>query len=61
MLADTKVIDFATAGNKHREKREHEDKESRAEAIRNRFAKALPDKPKPVKDYFKKKKAKKKR
>lgn len=60
-MADTRVIDFAKAGSKHREKREHEEKEGRAEAMRDRFTKALPDKPRPVKDYFKKKKASKKR
>ncbi|MBR9829535.1 MAG: tRNA (uracil-5-)-methyltransferase [Oceanospirillales bacterium] len=60
-MSDGKVVDFAAAGDKHRHKRQHERKESRVETMRERFTAALPDKPTPVKDYFKKKRAKKKR
>lgn len=56
-MSDGKVVDFAAAGDKHRHKR----KENRVEAMRERFTAALPDKPTPVKDYFKKKRAKNKR
>jgi len=60
-MGDNKVIDFTAAGAKHLQRREQEQKEDRAESMRERFAAALPDKPKPVKDYFKKKRDKKKR
>lgn len=60
-MSDNKVIDFASAGARHLQRREHEQKEDRAESMRERFAAALPDKPKPIKDYFKKKRDKKKR
>ncbi len=60
-MSDNKVIDFAAAGTRHAQRRVHEQKESRAESMRERFAAALPDKPRPVKEYFKKKRAKKKR
>lgn len=61
IMGDKKVIDFAAAGARHAQQREHQQKENRAEAMRERFAAALPDKPRPVKEYFKKKRAKKKR
>jgi len=60
-MSDSKVVDFARAGSKFRHAREHEQKEARVEALRERFAQALPDKPTPVKDYLKKKRAKKKK
>ncbi len=60
-MSDLKVVDFREAGDRHRHRRQHEQKEDRVEALRERFAAALPDKPAPVKDYFKKKRAKKKR
>lgn len=59
-MSDQKVIDFSAAGDKHRHRKEHEQKEGRVEAMRERFAAALPSKPTPVKDYFRKKRAKKK-
>lgn len=59
-MPDTRVIDFASAGDKFRHKRAHAEKETRVEAMRQRFAATLPDKPTPVKDYLKKKRSKKK-
>jgi hypothetical protein len=55
------VVDFRQAGEKHRHARMHDEKEAKVEAMRERFAAALPDKKTPVKDYLKKKRAKKKR
>lgn len=60
-MSDSNLVDFSAAGHKHRARKELDRKENRVEAIRERFAAALPDKPRPVKDYFKKKRAKKKR
>ncbi|MDK2777438.1 MAG: tRNA (uracil-5-)-methyltransferase [Pseudomonadota bacterium] len=60
-MSDSKVVDFSSAGKKHRHAREHERKEAKVEDMRGRFANALPDKPTPVKDYLKKKRQKKKR
>ncbi|GAA0785060.1 tRNA (uracil-5-)-methyltransferase [Marinobacterium sediminicola] len=60
-MSDEKVVNFGSAADRHRERKQHERKESRVESMRERFAAALPDKPTPVKDYFKKKRAKKKR
>ncbi|GAA0685107.1 hypothetical protein GCM10009104_08290 [Marinobacterium maritimum] len=59
-MTDLKIVDFREAGDKHRHRRQHEQKEGRVDALRERFAAALPSKPTPVKDYFKKKRAKKK-
>ncbi len=56
-----KVIDFSKASEEHRRDREHKDKEEKVEEMRARFANALPDKPRPVRDYLRKKRAKKKR
>lgn len=55
------VVSFASAGEKHRHARMHDEKEAKVEDMRSRFAAALPDKPRPVRDYLKKKRAKKKR
>ena len=60
-LADSKVVDFAKAGEKHRAERSHKDKEEKVEEMRKRFEGALPTKKTPVKDFLRKKKAKKKR
>ncbi|WP_221798197.1 tRNA (uracil-5-)-methyltransferase [Oceanobacter mangrovi] len=60
-MADDNVVDFAAAGEKHRHERMHREKEAKVEDIRQRFALALPDRKTPVKDYLKKKRAKKKR
>lgn len=60
-MSEEKVIDFASAGDKHRHNRANDEKDAKAEALRQRFAQALPDKPTPVKDYLKRKRAKKKR
>lgn len=58
---NTKVIDFTQASEKHKAEREHQRKESKVEEMQARFKAALPDKKTPVKDYLKKKRAKKKR
>ncbi len=58
---DTTVVDFTRAAGKHRQQRLNDEKDAKAEAMRQRFAAALPDKPRPVKDYLNKKRAKKKR
>lgn len=55
------IIDFSSASEKHREDRMHREKEERLDALRERFASALPDRKTPVKDYLKKKRSKKKR
>lgn len=56
-----KIIDFQKAGEKHRIEREHQKKEEKLEQVRERFAKAFPDKATPVKDYLRKKRQKKKK
>ncbi len=56
-----KVIDFSKASEEYRKDREHRDKEEKVEAMKARFTNALPDKPRPVRDYLRKKRAKKKR
>ncbi|MBE0481884.1 MAG: tRNA (uracil-5-)-methyltransferase [Bacterioplanes sp.] len=61
MAKNDNLVDFQQAAEKHRHRREHEQKEANVEAIRQRFAHALPSKATPVKDYLKKKRAKKKR
>lgn len=53
------VIDFSQASAKHKHQREHEDKEAKYAEMKERFEAALPNKKTPVKDYFKKKRAKK--
>ncbi|KZZ03157.1 MAG: tRNA (uracil-5-)-methyltransferase [Thalassolituus maritimus] len=60
-MADSKVVDFAKAGEKHRAERSHKGKEEKVEEMRKRFEGALPTKKTPVKDFLRKKKAKKKR
>ncbi|MEC9256802.1 MAG: tRNA (uracil-5-)-methyltransferase [Pseudomonadota bacterium] len=60
-LADSKVVDFAKAGEKHRAERSHKGKEDKVDEMRKRFEGALPTKKTPVKDFLRKKKAKKKR
>ncbi|MBA4501831.1 tRNA (uracil-5-)-methyltransferase [Marinobacterium marinum] len=60
-MSDDNVVDFAAAGTRHLQRRQQEQKEERVDAMRARFAAALPDKPTPVKDYFKKKRKQKKR
>jgi len=59
-MSDENVVDFAAASAKHKHERMHRDKEEKVEAIRERFAQALPDRKTPVKDYLRKKRAKKK-
>ncbi|MFK4753753.1 tRNA (uracil-5-)-methyltransferase [Oceanobacter antarcticus] len=60
-MANDTVVDFASASAKHRHERSHRDKEARVESIRERFEQALPNRKTPVKDYLRKKRAKKKR
>lgn len=60
-MADDTAVDFERASAKHRHRREQEQKQSRVDAIKARFSSALPDKPRPVKDFLNKKRAKKKR
>ncbi|WP_028294120.1 hypothetical protein [Oceanobacter kriegii] len=60
-MSDKNVVDFATAGARHKHERMHRDKEEKVESLRERFEQALPDKKTPVKDYLRKKRAKKKR
>ena len=60
-MTETNVVDFLKAGGKHRSQRAEQLKENRAQSLRERFESALPDKPTPVKDYFKKKRSRKKR
>ncbi len=58
---DTTVVDFTRAAGKHRHQRLNDEKDAKADAMRQRFEAAFPDKPRPVKEYLKKKKASKKR
>ncbi|MCY0964567.1 tRNA (uracil-5-)-methyltransferase [Parathalassolituus penaei] len=60
MSDSDKVIDFAKAGERHRHSRMHREKEEKVDELRERFAAALPDRKTPVKDYLRKKKARKK-
>ena len=59
----SKVVEFGKAAEKHRDQKRHQAKEDKVTDIRNQFEKALSagKKPTPVKDYLKKKRAKKKR
>ncbi|MBM95534.1 MAG: tRNA (uracil-5-)-methyltransferase [Oceanospirillaceae bacterium] len=56
-----KVVDFATASEKHRADRDHQRREDKVESIRKRFDEAFPERKTPVKDFLRKKKDKKKR
>lgn len=55
------VIDFTEAAEKHRQQREWQEQDAQMALMRERFAKALPEKARPVKAYMAKKRAKKKR
>ena len=55
------VVDFASASRKFKHDREHDRKEAKVDEMKARFSNALPDKKTPVKDFLRKKKAKKKR
>lgn len=57
---NSSVVDFAAASEKHRAERQHQRREEKADAIRQQFERALPKPKTPVKDYLRKKKAKKK-
>jgi len=59
-MSDAKVVDFQKAGEKHRAERSHREKEEKVDAMRKRFEEAFPEKKTPVKDFLRKKKAKKK-
>jgi len=58
---DSSVVDFASASRKFKQDREHDRKEAKVDEIKARFSSALPEKKTPVKDFLRKKKAKKKR
>ena len=61
-LAESKTaVVWSKAGEKHRAERSHKNKEEKVEEMRKRFEGALPTKKTPVKDFLRKKKAKKKR
>jgi len=55
------VVDFAAASEKHRAERKHQQREEKVDAIRQQFERAFSEPKKPVKEYLRKKKAKKKR
>lgn len=55
------VVDFDLAAGKHRDERSHREKEEKVKDMQARFKKALPDKPRPVKEYLNRKRRKKKR
>jgi hypothetical protein len=55
-MADENVVDFANA----KWAKDLERKDEKVQDMRERFAAALPDKKHPVKDFLRKKKAKKK-
>jgi len=57
----SKVVEFGKASEKYRDQKRHQAKEDKVADIRQQFEKAMPTKPTPVKDYLKKKRAKKKK
>lgn len=57
----TAVVDFASASRRFKQDREHDRKEAKVDELKARFSMALPEKKTPVKDFLRKKKAKKKR
>lgn len=59
-MTDNSPIDFEKAAQKHRHQKHQNEKEAKVADIKARFTQALPDKARPVKEYFNKKKAKKK-
>lgn len=61
MTDEENVVDFSQASEKHRHEKTHQEKEEKVEHMRARFAKALPDKPRPVREYLRRKRSKKKR
>lgn len=58
-MNDDSVVDFAQASAKWRLKKIQDEKDAKAADMRARFAQAIPEKKKPVKAYFNKKKNKK--
>ena len=60
-MADSdNVVDFERGGERFRHARMHREKEARVEDMKERFEAALPTRKTPVKDYFRKKKSRKK-
>lgn len=59
--SESTVVDFASASSRFKKDKDHDRKDAKVEEMRERFKAALPDKKTPVKDFLKKKKAKKKR
>ncbi|WP_396589061.1 tRNA (uracil-5-)-methyltransferase [Bermanella sp. R86510] len=59
-MTESKSAKVATL-DKAKWRRKHKQKDEKVEQLAERFAQALPDKATPVKDYLKKKRAKKKR
>lgn len=57
LMSDKKVVSLADA----RWEKEHKRKEDKVELMAQRFEQALPTKARPVKDYLKKKRNKKKK
>jgi hypothetical protein len=58
-MSDSNVVPLQKRRPALQQEKEHQRKEKKVAEMRQRFAKALPDKPTPVKDYLKKKRAKK--
>lgn len=58
-MADEHIIDFNQAAKKHQHKRVNDEKDAKFDDMRARFEKVLPTKATPVKDYLKKKRARK--
>ena len=59
----SKVVEFGKAAQKHKDEKRHQAKEDKVTSIRDQFERAMNKgkKPTPVKDYLKKKRAKKKK
>jgi len=58
-MAGEQVVDFTKAVEKHRHKRMNDEKDAKFDEMRARFESVFPTKATPVKDYLKKKRAKK--
>ncbi|MEN9464321.1 MAG: hypothetical protein RL217_502 [Pseudomonadota bacterium] len=58
-MYDDNLVDFAKASEKLRLQKQEEEKDAKAAELRARFAQVVPEKKKPVKEYFNKKKNKK--
>ena len=59
-MSDSNVVSLQSHRQAVQQERDHQRKEKKVEEMQQRFARALPDKPKPVRDYLNKKRSRKK-